>query len=108
MALFNDILCQICDRFISKEQWNKHLYSSRHLQREVNGFWSAFFPQRKLTKNDGMKLEKALWEKIYSVEVLALYEFLKIYFGMCTNIHNYVPIRGWFHDANEEGQGGYF
>ena len=34
MALFNDIFCQICDRFYTKEQWNKHLYSSRHLHRE--------------------------------------------------------------------------
>ena len=37
MALFNDIDCQNCDRFITKEQWNNYLYSSRHLQREVNG-----------------------------------------------------------------------
>ena len=24
MALFNDIYCQICDRFNTKKQWNKH------------------------------------------------------------------------------------
>ena len=50
MALFNDIFCQICDRFYTKERWNKHLYSSRHLHREVNGYWPAFFPERKLTR----------------------------------------------------------
>ena len=49
MALFNDKFCQICDRLLTKERWNKHLYSSRHLYREVNGYWPAFFPQRKLT-----------------------------------------------------------
>ena len=27
MALFKDIFCQICDRFYTKERWNKHLYS---------------------------------------------------------------------------------
>ena len=36
MALFNDVYCQFGDRLITKEQWNKHLYSSRHLQKEVN------------------------------------------------------------------------
>ena len=41
MALFNDVYCQICDRFITKKQWNNHLFSSRHLNREVNGFWPA-------------------------------------------------------------------
>ena len=41
MALFNDIYCQICDRFITKEQGDNHLHSSGHLLREVNGFWPA-------------------------------------------------------------------
>ena len=59
MALFNDIYCQVCDRFITKEQWNKHLFSSRLLHREDNGFWPAYFPQRKLTRDEGMILEKA-------------------------------------------------
>ena len=57
MALFNGIFCQNCDRFYKKEQWNKHLYSSRHLHREVNSYWPAFFLQRKLTeihRNEGM------------------------------------------------------
>ena len=26
MAVFNDINCQVCDRFITKEQWNKHFF----------------------------------------------------------------------------------
>ena len=47
MALFSDVYCQICDRFITKEQWNKHFFPSRHLHREVNGFWPAYFPQKK-------------------------------------------------------------
>ena len=32
MAIFNDVYCQICDRFYTKERWNKHLYSFRHLR----------------------------------------------------------------------------
>ena len=59
MALFNDTYCQICDRFITKEQWNKHLFSSRLLHREVNGYWPAYFPQRKLTRDESSILEKA-------------------------------------------------
>ena len=78
MALINDIYCQICDRFITKRRWDKHLYSSRYLHTQVNGFWPAYFPQQKLTTDDGKKLEKVFWEMIYnSVEVLALYDFFK-------------------------------
>ena len=89
MALVNDIYCQICDRFITKEQWNKHLYSSRHLHREVNGYWPAYFPQRNLTRDEGMILEKAFWEMIFTTQdCIEVYEFLKTYFRMCTNINN--------------------
>ena len=38
---------------------------------------------------------------------LALFDFLKLYFRMCTNINNYVPIRLWFDDPDEEEQWGY-
>ena len=79
MPIFNDIYCQICDKFITKERWNKHLYSSRHLQREVNGYWPAFFPQRKLTRDESMKLERTFWEMIYNSNDrdLALFDFKK-------------------------------
>ena len=109
MALFNDIYCQICDRFYTKGRWNKHLFSSRHLHREVNGYWPAFFPQRKLTRDEGIKLEKAFWEVILTSNDndLALFEFLKLYFRMCTNTTNHVPIRLWFDDPDEEKQWGY-
>ena len=111
MAIFNDVFCQICDRFYTKEQWNKHLYSSRHLHREVNGYWPSFFPQRKLFKDEGVKLEKAFWEVILSSNDndLALFDFLKLYFRMCTNITEHVPIRYWdyYDDGNEEEQWGY-
>ena len=109
MALFNDIFCQICDRLYIKKQWNKHLYSSRHLHREVNGYWPAFFPQRKLTRDEGIKLEKAFWEMILTSNDndLALFDFLKLYFRICTKINNYVPVRLWFDDRDEEEQWGY-
>ena len=111
MAFFKDIFCQICDRFYTKEQWNKHLYSSRHLHREVNGYWPAFFPQRKLTRDEGIKLERAFWEMILSSNDndLALFDFLKLYFRMCTNITDHVPIRycDYYDDGNEEEQWGY-
>ena len=41
MALFNDPYCQSCERFITKEQSEDHLYSDRQLHREVNAFWPA-------------------------------------------------------------------
>ena len=111
MPIFNDIYCQICDRFITKERWNKHLYSSRPLHGEVNGYWPAIFPQRKLNRDECMKLEKAFWEMIYtsSENDLSLFDFLKVYFRMCTNITHHVPIRYWdyYNDGNEEEQWGY-
>ena len=111
MALFNDIFCRICDRFYTKERWNKHLYSSRHLHREVNGYWPAFFPQRKINRDEGIKLEEAFWEVILTSNDndLALFEFLKLYFRMCTNITNHVPIRYWdyYDDGTLEEQWGY-
>ena len=109
MVPFNDVLCQICDRFYTKEQWNKRLYSSRHLHREVNGFWPAIFPQRKLTRDECLKLEKGSWEVIFTSNEndLALFDFLKIYFRMCTNINNYIPIRYCDDDPGEEKQWGY-
>ena len=43
MAFFNVVYCQICERFNTKEQRNKHFYSRTHLQREVNGFGQRSF-----------------------------------------------------------------
>ena len=103
--------CQVCDRFYTIDRWNKSLYSSRQLRREVNGYWPAFFPQRKLTRDEGVTLEKAFWEVIFTSNDndLALFDFLKLYFRMCTHITDHVPIRYWdyYNDGNEEEQWGY-
>ena len=111
MALFIDVYCQIYDKFYTKEQWKKHLYSSRLLHREVNGYWPAFFPQKKLTRDEGVKLEKAFWEVILTSNDndLPLFEFLKINFRLCTNITDHVRIRYWdyYEDGYEEEQWGY-
>ena len=45
--------------FITKEQRKEHQNSSRHLHREVYGYQPAYFPQRKLTGDEGSRLEKA-------------------------------------------------
>ena len=45
MAFFNDIVCQICYRFYTKERWNKHLYdydyNNEGLDYSVRG-WEIF------------------------------------------------------------------
>ena len=41
-----------------------------------------------------------------STECVEVYDFLKTYFRMCTNISNHVPIRLWFDDPDEEEQWG--
>ena len=79
--------------FITKEQWNKHLYSSRHLHGEVNGYWPAYFSQRKLTEYQGSILQKAFWELIFgSVDVFRVYGFLKTYNMMVKNMKDYVTL----------------
>ena len=90
MMFLNDINCQNCDRFVTKEQWCKHLFCSRHLHREVNDYWPAIFPQRKLTRDEGMKLEKVFWEMIFVTDYCTeVYDFLKIFFRMCTRVKKY-------------------
>ena len=78
---------------------------------EVNGYWPAFFPQRNLNRDEGIKLEKAFWEVILTSNDnnLALFEILKLCFRMCTNITDHVPIRyrGYHDEGNEEEQWGY-
>ena len=93
MVLFNNIYCQTCARFITKKQWNNHLSSNRHLHTEMNGYWPAYFPQRKLTRDEGIMLEKAFWEMIFGNEdVLPVYGFLKTYNTMVTNMKDYVTL----------------
>ena len=73
------------------------------------GIGQHFFPQQKLTRDEGIKLERAFWEMIYmsNDKDLALFDFLKLCFRMCTNINNHVPIRHWFGDPDEKEQWGY-
>ena len=101
MALFNDKYCQNSDRSITKEQWNKHLYSNRHLHREVNGYWHAFFQQSNLTRVEGIILEKSLWELIFgSEDVLPVNGFLKTYIVMVTIMKYYVTLEPDDYDAD--------
>ena len=93
MALLNSIYCQICDTFITKERWNKRLYSSRLLHREVHEHWPAYFPQTKLTKVEGMILENSFREMVFgSVNVLPVYGFLKLCIMMFTIREDYVTL----------------
>ena len=74
MAFFIDTFCRLCERFITKEQGNKHLYSSRHLHRKENGYWPSYFPQRNLIGDESSRLQKAFWEMIFgTVDVLPVY-----------------------------------
>ena len=69
---------------------------------------ASLFSQRKLTRDEGMILEKTLWEKIYTTkDCIEVFEFLKTYFRKCTNIKNYVPVCPWFDDPDDEVQWGY-
>ena len=74
----------------------------------MNDFWPAYFPQRKLTGDKSSKLEKAFWELIFTTEdCREVYEYLKLFFRMCTNINNYIPVCPSIGHKNEEEQCGY-
>ena len=50
--------------------------SGRHLHREVNGYWPAYFPQRKLIRDEGSIIEKAFSEMIFATgDFIEVYEF---------------------------------
>ena len=104
MAFFNDTYCQLCENLNTKEQWNKHFCSRRRLHREVNGYWPAYCPKIKLTRDEeGSILEKAFWEIIFgSVDALAVYGLLKTYFKMVTSSNGFVK-----DDDDDEHEFGY-
>ena len=90
MSFLDDTYCQLCERFITKERWNKHLCSSRHLHSEINGYWPAYFPQRKLTGDESNKLEKAFWKMFFATrDIKEVEEFWWTYFMMTTNMKDY-------------------
>ena len=68
MSILNDTYCQLRERFTTKEQWINHLYSNRHLDREVNEYCPAIFPQRNLTRGEGSVVEKAFWKRICATQ----------------------------------------
>ena len=90
MSFLDDTYCQLCERFFTKEQWNKHLYSSRHLHKKSYGYTSAYFPQRKLTGDECIKLEKAFW-KMFSAtrDIKEVEDIWWTYFIMTTNMKKY-------------------
>ena len=90
MSFLDDTYCQLCERFITKEQWNKHLYSSRHLHKKAYGYTPAYFPQRKLTGDESIKLEKAFWKVFFATrDIKEVEDFWWTYFIMTTNMKDY-------------------
>ena len=90
MPFLDDTFCQLCERFITKEQWNKHLYSSRHLHKKAYGYTSAYFPNRRLIGDEANILEKAFWKMFFATrDIKEVEEFWWTYFMMTTNIKDY-------------------
>ena len=92
MSFLDDTYCQLCERFYTKEQWNKNLYSSRHLHKKAYGYYPAYFPQRKLTGDESIKLEKAFWKMFFATrDIKEVDDFWWTYFMMTTNMKNHFP-----------------
>ena len=59
----------------------------------MKGWWPANFPQRKLTMDEGIVLERAFWEITFgSEDVLPVYGLLKFYVMMVRNMKDYVTL----------------
>ena len=90
MSFLDDTYCQLCERFITKERWNKRLYSSRHLHREINGYWPAYFRQRKWIGDEASILEKAFRKMFFATrDINEVEDFWWTYFMMTTNMKDY-------------------
>ena len=90
MSFLDDTYCQLCERFITKEQWNKHLYYSRHLHKKAYGYTPAFFPNKKLIGDEGRLLEKAFWKMFFATgDIKEVEDFWWIYFMMTAKMKDY-------------------
>ena len=90
MSFLDDTSCQLCEKFITKEQWNKHLYSSRHLHKKAYGYTPAYFSNRKLIGDESNILEKAFWKLFLATRgIKELDDFWWTYFMMTTNMKDH-------------------
>ena len=48
MSFLYDTYCQLCERFITKEQWNQHLYYSRLLHKKSLWLHTGLLPIQKV------------------------------------------------------------
>ena len=91
MSILDDTNCQLCERFITKEQWNKHLPFSRHLHREAHGYGPVIFPQSKLARDEKIIFEKGFWKVFFATkDIKEVEQFWLTYFIMKTNIKDYM------------------
>ena len=70
MSFIDDTYCQLCESFITKEQWNKHLYSSRHLHNKAYGYKPAYLLNRRLIGDEANTLEKLSGRCFLQLEIL--------------------------------------
>ena len=107
MSFFNDTICQLCERFITKEDWFSYFYSSRHLHREVFGYWPTYFAQRNLVRDESNKPQKAFRKMFFALrDNKEVEEFQLTYFLMTKNLKDYIledneEIRKLFRDTME-------
>ena len=90
MSFIDDTYCQLCETFITKERWNKHLYSSRPLHKKAYGYTPAYFPNRKLIGEENSILVKAFWKMYFATrEIKEVKDFWWIHFMMTANMKDY-------------------
>ena len=90
MSFLNDTYCQLCEKLITKEQWNKQLYSARLLHKKAYGYTPVYFPNRKLTGDESSFFEKAFWKVSFATsDIKEVEEFWSTYFMKTTNIKDY-------------------
>ena len=66
------------------------MYSKRHLHREVQGYWLAYFIQKKLIRDENFLLEKAFRKIFFETRgIKEVEEFWLTYSMMATIMKDY-------------------
>ena len=78
------------------------------MHKKAFGYCPAYFPQRKLTGDESMELEKAFWKMFFATrDIKEVEEFWYTYFMMTTNMKDYFvkenedDVRNVFRDTME-------
>ena len=107
ISFLDDTYCHLCESFSTKKEWNKHLWSTRHLLTKAHTFWTGNFLNRKLTGDESTKPEKNFCKMFFATknnreldELLITCILMSTTLGACN--FDYEEVRNEFSGIMEE------